>query len=118
MQEIINNRKEDIKNYDKYLKSIINLAKEMGAKNKNNYPTTINTKGKQALYDNLNSYEPIVNALHNEIMQNKPDKWLDNHSKQQKVKKHINDILEKFNMQNNINLDIIFDIICNQHEYK
>jgi len=64
LNSLIEDRKNEVKNYEKYLQEIIELAKNVAEpQHSRSYPTSINTKAKQALYDNLNGDENLTMVL-------------------------------------------------------
>src|SRR5699024_327349 len=76
LDEIIARRKEEAADYEAYLKEIIQLSKEIKNPDESvDYPDTINSGGKQALYDNLGQDEALASALHEELLHSKPDGW-------------------------------------------
>ena len=60
LNELIKERKEDTLDYLNYLEKIKQLAKDVSDPASNvSYPTNINSKAKQALYDNLDNDEEL-----------------------------------------------------------
>ncbi|NLJ19446.1 HsdR family type I site-specific deoxyribonuclease [Globicatella sulfidifaciens] len=113
LDEIIKRRKEAADDYEAYLNEITQLAKEVNNPGESaDYPEEINSGGKQALYDNLDQDESLALALHEDLMQTKPDGWRGNRIKERKVlfaiKRHVKD---------NEKTQEIFKIIEEQGEY-
>lgn len=113
LDEIIRLRKEQVMDYEKYLKEIVELTKQAKDPGSSvSYPKTINSGAKRALYDNLDQDEGLVLRLDEDIRYSKPDGWRGSRIKERKVKytigRHIDDE-EK--------LEEIFEIVKNQGEY-
>lgn len=113
LDEVIERRKEEAADYEAYLKEIMELAKQVNNPSEStDYPHSINSGGKQALYDNLGQDENLALTLHEDLMQTKPDGWRGNRIKERKVlfaiKRHIED---------KDRVEEIFKIIEEQGEY-
>ena len=75
LNELIQERKQDTIDYLNYLEKIKQLAKDVSDPASNvSYPNNINTKAKQALYDNLNNDEEL-SLLLDETVRSKT-RWL------------------------------------------
>ena len=110
LDEIIQSRKQAAANYEQYLKEIINLANKVKKPEESEtYPLTINSKGKQALFDNVGQDESLAIALHEEIMRVRPDGWRGNKIKERQVKNSI-----KKHIVDEIKVEEIFNIIKEQ----
>lgn len=76
LDDLIKKRKEEIIAYEEYLNKIVELAKQTkNPGNSSRYPSTINTPGKRALYDNLDEDEDLAVKIDVEIKTTKPDNW-------------------------------------------
>ncbi len=113
LDALIEQRKHQAGDYEKYLAGIVDLAKKV--KNPawgTSYPTSIDTAAKQALYDNLDKNKTLASAIDAEIRKTKKDDWRGNKVKEKEVRnairKHIPDEGQ---------VDLIFDLVKNQHEY-
>ncbi|MGO1470676.1 MAG: hypothetical protein ACTHW2_11690, partial [Tissierella sp.] len=114
LDELIRERKEKVKDYEEYLKTIIDLTKR--AKNPSDsksYPKEINTKAKMALYDNLNEDKDLVLEINAELEFNTPDGWRGNRIKERYVKNTLREYLG----DDEELVDSTIDIIKNQGEY-
>jgi len=110
LDEIIQSRKQAAANYEQYLKEIINIANKVKKPEESEtYPLTINSKGKQALFDNVGQDESLAIALHEEIMRVRPDGWRGNKIKERQVKNSI-----KKHIVDEIKVEEIFNIIKEQ----
>jgi type I restriction enzyme R subunit len=79
LDELIKERKEELRNYKKYLARIVELTKKVKNPAKSaTYPTSLNSNAKRALYDNLSQDEELTMALDAEIYHIKKDGWRGN----------------------------------------
>lgn len=95
LDELIKRRKEATLEYEKYLEEIIALSgKVKKPDTTSDYPSTINTAAKRALFDNLGRNEPLANELDLKILTTKKDGWRDNIQKSKAVRNAIKDVLK------------------------
>ena len=115
LEQLIRERKESAIEYKEYLEKIKELA-DMIVKpdTKTSYPSSINTKAKQALYDNLNQDEELANKIDEVIKTTKEDGTWGNMMKERKLRIAIKKTLAKQVDK----LDEIMEIIKNQDEYR
>jgi len=118
LDELIKLRNEEATEYDKYLEEIVNLAvKVKRPETSNEYPPSINTKAKRALYDNLEKDEPLTIAMDSAVIYGKHDDWEGTLSKEKHLKnKVVKPVLEKHGKSEK--LEDIFAVIKNQQNYK
>jgi len=104
--------------YEKYLEEIVKLAvKVKKPETSNEYPSSINTQAKRALYDNLEKDEPLTIAMDSAVIYGKHDDWEGTLSKEKHLKnKVVKPVLEEYHKVEK--LDPIFEIIKQQKEYK
>ena len=113
LNELIKERKEDTLDYLNYLEKIKQLAKNVSDPASNvSYPTNINSKAKQALYDNLDNDEELSLVLDEAVRYNKLDGWRDGGIKEKKLRIEVNKIIN--DPQKTMEL---MDIIKAQSEY-
>lgn len=94
LNELINERNQGAIAYQEYLKKIKQLAENVSNPAGNtSYPTEINTKAKQALYDNLESDISLSLVLDQAIRYNKLDGWRDGGIKEKKLRIEVNKII-------------------------
>jgi type I restriction enzyme R subunit len=113
LDELIQARKAVSQNYGNYLKKIVELTKQVAqSTTSSQYPPSLSSPAKRALYDNLEQNEALALAIDKEICTTKKDGWRGRKIKEREVrnaiKKHINSTDK---------LDMIFDIVKNQDEY-
>lgn len=118
LDELIKLRNEEAEAYEEYLKEIIALAvKVKKPETSNEYPYSINTQAKRALYDNLDREEPLTIAMDSAIIYKKYDDWEGTLSKEKHLKnKVVKPVLQEYNKLEK--LDPIFEIIKQQKDYK
>ncbi len=118
LDEIIRERKQKALEYARYLKKIVDFIRQL--KNFSgpiSYPVNIDTKAKRAFYDNLGNNEKLALTLHNNISINKPDGWRGNRIKEKKVKIAIKKALKEFDMDDETEVEKVFELVKNQNEY-
>lgn len=118
LDELIKLRNEEAAEYSTYLEEIVKLAvKVKKPETSNEYPTSINTQAKRALYDNLEKDEPLTIAMDSAVMYGKHDDWEGTLSKEKHLKnKVVKPVLEEYKKPEK--LDPIFEVIKQQKEYK
>ena len=113
LNELILERKQETIDYLNYLEKIKELAKDVANPGSTeSYPSSINSKAKQALYDNLDENEDLALQLDDTIRNNKLDGWRDGGIKERKLGIEVNKIIN--DPQKTIEL---MDIIKAQNEY-
>ncbi len=118
LDELIKLRNEEAEAYEKYLEEIVKLAvKIKKPETSNEYPSSINTQAKRALYDNLDCDEQCTIAMDSAVIYGKHDDWEGTLSKEKHLKnKVVKPVLEEYNKVEK--LDPIFEVIKQQREYK
>ncbi|MGD1874168.1 MAG: hypothetical protein ACFB02_14070 [Mastigocoleus sp.] len=110
---LIQVRKTQSQEYQVYLQQIIELSKQiLQPGTSSQYPQSLDTPAKRALYDNLNQNEKIALRIDAAIRQTKKDGWRGNKIKEREVKKAI-----KKHLESPDNLESIFEIVKSQSEY-
>ncbi len=115
--ELIRLRKEGAISYEELLKRYEELAKHIQPNAKKSYPKEIDTKPKQALYDNLEENEELSIAMDEQVRYVKDDEWRSTHIKRRKVELAIKEVLEKYGITDEAMVNKIFDLVSNQKEY-
>uniref|UniRef100_UPI0040494290 type I restriction endonuclease subunit R n=1 Tax=Flavobacterium sp. TaxID=239 RepID=UPI0040494290 len=111
--ELIKQRKDEVIAYKDYLQKIKDLAKAVSnPMDNNNYPSSLNSNAKRALFDNLDGNEILALALDNVVKTNKLDGWRDGGLKEKKLRLAINEIIK-----NDEKTALIMEIIKAQNEY-
>ncbi|MBU0546006.1 HsdR family type I site-specific deoxyribonuclease [Patescibacteria group bacterium] len=115
LDELVKKRKQADLEYRKYLEEIIALSKKVkNPSESESYPNEIDTRGKQALYDNLGKDQAKAESIHDAILESRSDDWRGHPLKERKIKLAIQKVLLGITDQE---LKDIFEIIKNQNEY-
>jgi type I restriction enzyme, R subunit len=113
LDTLIQERRQQVKEYEQYLKEIIELTQRTynparGA----SYPPTLNTRARRALYDNLGNDEARALAVDAIIRQTRRDGWRGNFIKEKEVLYAIQGVLQDNDLGRQI-----FEVVKNQDEY-
>ncbi len=118
LDELIKLRKEHTEDYEYYLNEIISLSgKVKKPETAAEYPATLDTNAKRALYDNLGKNEKIAIEINHKILRTKKDGWRDNIQKSKAVKIGITEVLGNYGITDEAEVYRIFEIVKNQKEY-
>jgi len=113
LEELIRQRKEEVIAYKEYLEKIKQLAGDVSnPMGKTNYPTSLDSNAKRALFDNLEQNEILALALDNVIKTNKMDGWRDGGLKEKKLRLAINEVIK-----DDETTAVIMQIVKAQSEY-
>lgn len=100
------------------IKQLIAKLKEARSTIKTKYPATIDTKGKQALYDNLGGDESLVLRVHETIKANARDGFRDMDGsglkKMKALRRAVENVLQGVEQ---VKIDDIMQLIVAQKEY-
>jgi len=113
LDELIRQRKAEVKDYKAYLTKIVELAaKVKNPADSESYPASLDSNAKRALFDNLGKDESLALAIHQAIVTTKKDSWRGNKIKEREVKNAIRKHkLDEDTVSN------IFELVKNQSEY-
>jgi len=115
LKELIRQRKQAVLEYQKYLEEIIALARKVRDPSKSEqYPSSIDSRGKQALYDNLGNDKEKAFRVHEAVMSSRSDDFRGHLLKERRIKLAIKKTLSTISEEE---LKELFEIIKNQHEY-
>jgi type I restriction enzyme R subunit len=113
LDQLIQDRKKHVIDYKEYLDKIKKIAANMGRKgDADDYPSSIKTEARRALYDNLDQDEELAITLDNVIKANKLDGWRDGGIKEKKLAMAVFQILN-----DKERTDDLMAIIKAQNEY-
>lgn len=113
LNALVERRKKQALDYQKYLQEIVELAKKvMNPMSARSYPMSLDSTGKRALYDNLGQNEALALAVDQAIRKTRKDDWRGHGVKERELKIAIRAVLEKPEQ-----LDEIFEVIKAQREY-
>lgn len=114
LDELIRERKKDAESYEAYLKKIVELTKKVQQPaSSSHYPSTLNSRAKQAFYDNLEKDENLAVLLDAQIKYVKKDGWYGNPIKERELKLAVKKLLP-----NPGDIDTVFEIVRSQDEYR
>ena len=111
--EIISARKAKALAYEDYLKRIAELAKQVGTGTSDETPRRLDTRGKRALYNNLDQNEELALAIDETVRTIRPDDWRDIQARENTIKQALLPLLGNDEAE----VERIFPIIKAQSEY-
>ncbi|MDD5593158.1 MAG: type I restriction endonuclease subunit R [Candidatus Margulisbacteria bacterium] len=115
LDELVKERKRADIAYKEYIAQIVALTKQVKNPEQSRlYPTAINTRAKQAFYDNLGKDEQVALIVHEAVMKSRSDDFRGNPIKERLIKIAIKEVLPELSEDDQKSL---FEIIKNQHEY-
>ncbi len=117
LDALIAERREQALEYQTYLEKVKSLATQVIQPDgfaATSYPPTIDTRAKQALYDNLAYNEGLAVRIDTAIRYTKKEAWIGNRRKEREV---INAIREELGAYQT-SLDEVVDLVKNQDEYQ
>lgn len=113
LESLVQQRRDEALEYEQYLAQIEALAKEIQKPAGSvEYPETLNSNAKRALYDNLNKNEALALEVDSAVLKSKKDDWRGHKIKEKEVRNAIKGILK-----DDAQTDTIFELIKNQHDY-
>ena len=91
LRELIEQRRNEVINYEEYLKRIVELAKDIRQpESTSRYPECIrNSAAMRALYDNLDGDEELAVSVHQAILEARLDDFRGNIVKERKIRRSI-----------------------------
>ncbi len=114
LDALISQRRRDALNYKKYLEQMVDLAKRvLNPSSGGSYPAEMDSAGKRALYDNLDSNKELALAVDRAIQSSRQDDWRSNAFKVRKVRLAISDALSHDEDLTSKTLELV----KNQNEY-
>ncbi len=116
LDALIEERRQQAIDYKEYLKKVKELSVKVvnaGGIDPTDYPQSVNTPGKKALYDNVGKDEILVSKIDTAIRHTKKADWIGNRIKEREVAAAISGELD-----DDGNLDEILELVKNQYEYQ
>ena len=115
LDELVKQRKRADIEYAEYLAKIVELTQQVKLPEQSeHYPTNVDTRAKQALYDNLGQDEAEATALNAAIVGALEDNWRGHLQKERRVKNAIRGAIPGISDDE---LKTLFELVKNQHEY-
>jgi len=113
LKALIEQRRQEAISYQEYLAKIVALTRQAKNPGGKSYPAGLNTRAKQALYDNLDKDEIMAVAVDHAVKESMQDGWRDNVIKVKKVKNAIKAALHEHEART----DDILELVKKQHDY-
>ena len=114
LDALIEQRRQEALSYEEYLKEIKRIAEKISEPEGTvTYPRSIDTRGKQSLYDNLGNDEDLVSRIDAAIRTTKKALWKGNRFKQRVVENAIREEIGSYD----IDIDKVMELVKNQPEY-
>ena len=117
LESLILERKKNALEYGEYLRKIVELARKVKGSSDNEYPKTINSKAKRALYDNLESNEQLAISIDRKVKEDRYDGWRGNKIKERGIRNVIKQVLESFGITDEKDIEKVMNLVRNQDEY-
>ncbi|OYD42252.1 hypothetical protein CHT99_10100 [Sphingobacterium cellulitidis] len=102
LQELIERRKQESINYQQYLVEMAELIRQVNKGKTDDVPSSLNTKGKVALYHTLDNDETLALACEEAVQYAKQEGFRENIAKQKLLKKAIFNVVNDVNKVNEI----------------
>ena len=114
LDALIQQRKEEAIDYNTYLEELVELAGKVQKPSRSDeYPDSVNTPAKRALYDNLDRDEAVAVRVDDAARRTRKDDWRGNRFKEREVRNVVREELGKYATR----ADDIFELVKNQREY-
>ena len=114
LDALIEQRREEAISYEEYLKEVKKLAENITRpEGATTYPGSMDTRGKQSLYDNLDNNEELVTRIDTAIRYTKKADWKTNRFKMRDVEYAVKEELGEYKVK----FDDVIELIKNQPEY-
>jgi len=95
LDALIEQRRKEALDYQEYLRMIVELTRKVANPEvSGSYPSTMNTPGKRALYDNLDKDQTLALAIDATVRASRQDDWRSNPFKVKRVRNAIRGVLE------------------------
>ncbi|MEO1950799.1 MAG: restriction endonuclease subunit R, partial [Thioclava sp.] len=112
LTDLIRQRRDEAIAYAEYLERIAALVRDAKAGHGNEYPSTIDSAGRKALYDNLEGDETMTLEVDKAVRETAPFGWRGNAMKERKVRRCLEQVLDDPET-----VERILEILKNQSEY-
>jgi type I restriction enzyme, R subunit len=118
LDELIQARKLAQLEYQKYLEKIVELTKNIDKPPVDQFPVSINTEAKRALFNNLGKNEDLALSIHNNIMSTKQDDFRSHEGKILEVQGAIYNALRDYGIDDVDEVYRIYKIVdAQKNEY-
>ena len=114
LDALIRQRNDDALDYKTYLDDLVDLAdKVRNPSGAGEYPGSLNTSARRALYDNLDHDEAVAVRVDTAVRYTRKDDWRGNRFKEKEVLNAVREELGEYRTR----AEEIFEIVKNQREY-
>ena len=116
LEALIEERRQQAIDYREYLEKVKELSIQVvnaGGVNPSDYPASLDTPAKKALYDNLGKDEDLANRVDYAVRHTKKADWIGNRIKEREVAYVVSKELG-----DDDHLDEVMELLKNQYEYK
>lgn len=115
LHELIEQRRKQAIAYAEYLKQVQQLARQvLQPASTTSYPPEVNTRGKQAIYDNFGQNEELVKVADETIRTKKYAEWVDDTFKERDLLGELYEAIGSYG----IDLEALLELIKQQDEYQ
>jgi type I restriction enzyme, R subunit len=112
LNQILEQQRQESITYEKILKELEKLVKEMHNGSQQQYPPAINTQDLRTLYNNLNHNEKLALDIHHMVLNVRADNWRNHDFNKRELEEGLYHIL-----QNETETDRIFALLVNDTDY-
>ena len=112
LTDLVKKRKDDALAYADYLEKIADLVRSVKAGHGSDYPPSMDTAGRKALYDNLLQDEALTQSVDQAIRETAQTGWRGNKMKERILRRKLSEVLEDEEA-----VEQIIEIIRSHHEY-
>ncbi|MEO3479213.1 HsdR family type I site-specific deoxyribonuclease [Phaeobacter sp. CAU 1743] len=112
LTDLVKKRKDDALAYADYLEKIADLVRSVKAGHGSDYPPSMDTAGRKALYDNLLQDEALTQSVDQAIRETAQTGWRGNKMKERMLRRKLSEVLEDEEA-----VEQIIEIIRSHHEY-
>jgi len=114
LEALIAQRRAEAISYQEYLAQVKKLAADIAKPQGSvRYPSSVDTQGKQSIYDNFGQNETLVTEIDDAVHRSRKNGWKSNPLKTRKVKYAVEELAAVYN----VNVDAVMDLIKQQPEY-
>lgn len=112
LTDLIQQRRNDAIEYAEYLERIKAMVKQAKAGHGNEYPETVSTPGRKALYDNLENDEALTLKVDQAVRETAPFGWRGNTMKEKKIRRSLEQFFDDL-----AEIERVFEVLKNHDEY-
>jgi type I restriction enzyme R subunit len=114
LDALIEQRRAEATSYEEYLKKVKELALSITKpEGTTEYPYSVDTRAKQALYDNYGKDEALVNKIDAAVHATRKDEWKGHPIKTRNIKYAVEEAAAGYELD----IDSVMDLVSNQAEY-